>query len=243
VSLILDALRQADAERERGSVPGLHTQAAPALSADVPSRPRARSWHLIVIGILAGLLLVLLWIIIDGEAKRARGAASVAQASLAPVNTTPAAAPQVDAQPAGSAKAAATAVAAAPPAPSAAERATPITQVAEPAPWPQPELRKPAEGARMAGPAARGRTQTAAAAPAEPPVYSRDQLPAEIRASLPTLAFGGSIYSDNPADRSLIINGRIFRENDRLTAELTLEQIRMKSAVLNYRGYRVEVGY
>src|SRR5256885_16464797 len=40
MSYILDALRKADAERERGSVPGLHTQSVPTVSAELPSARR-----------------------------------------------------------------------------------------------------------------------------------------------------------------------------------------------------------
>jgi len=43
------------------------------------------------------------------------------------------------------------------------------------------------------------------------------------------------------SERSLIIDGRIVRENDRLTADLTLEQIRPKSAVLRFKGHRFEI--
>jgi general secretion pathway protein B len=39
----------------------------------------------------------------------------------------------------------------------------------------------------------------------------------------------------------VIINGQLFRENDALTPELTLEEIRRKSVVMRYRGQRFEV--
>jgi len=71
----------------------------------------------------------------------------------------------------------------------------------------------------------------------------RDRLPEEVRAQLPPLAIGGSIYSASPADRSLIIDGRIYRENDRLGADLTLERIGVQSAVLRYKGHRFEIGF
>jgi len=54
-------------------------------------------------------------------------------------------------------------------------------------------------------------------APAEARITSREQLPEDLRAQLPPLAVGGSIYSASAAERSLIIDGRIVRENDRLT--------------------------
>jgi general secretion pathway protein B len=80
-------------------------------------------------------------------------------------------------------------------------------------------------------------------APAEAPVYAREQLPENVRAQLPQLAVGGSIYSSDAASRSVIINGRIYRENDHLTADLLLEQIKLKAAVLKFKGYRFEIEF
>ena len=51
------------------------------------------------------------------------------------------------------------------------------------------------------------------------------------------------MYSQNAASRMLIINGQVFHERDTLAPELTLVQIRLKSAVLDYRGYRYSVSY
>ena len=41
----------------------------------------------------------------------------------------------------------------------------------------------------------------------------------------------------------LILNGQVFHENEQPAAEVTLEQIRLKSAVLRFRGYRYELSY
>jgi general secretion pathway protein B len=57
------------------------------------------------------------------------------------------------------------------------------------------------------------------------------------------MTFGGSMYSANAANRSLIINGQIHRENDLVTPDLSIEQIRVKGAVFRFKGYRVEVPY
>ncbi len=77
--------------------------------------------------------------------------------------------------------------------------------------------------------------------PAEAQVYSRDQLPPDIRAALPQFAIGGSMYSPNPAARSLIVNGQLYRERDRLTPDLVLEEVKLKAAIFSFRGYRFEV--
>ena len=62
------------------------------------------------------------------------------------------------------------------------------------------------------------------------------------RAGLPALAFGGSIYSNTPANRLLIVNGQLLHEGEALGPGVTLEQIRPKAAVINIRGQRFEVG-
>ena len=41
----------------------------------------------------------------------------------------------------------------------------------------------------------------------------------------------------------LIINGQVFHEGDKLAPELVLEQIKLKAAVLRYKGYRYSVSY
>ena len=58
---------------------------------------------------------------------------------------------------------------------------------------------------------------------------------------MPQIAIGGSVYSADPSSRSLIVNGRLYREKARLTQELSLEEIKLRAAIFSFRGYRVEV--
>ena len=69
------------------------------------------------------------------------------------------------------------------------------------------------------------------------------ELPQEVRRTLPTLSVSGAMYSDSPASRMLLINNRVFHEGDQPAAGLVLEEIRLKSAVFNYRGTRYAVSY
>jgi general secretion pathway protein B len=236
VSLILDALRRADSERERGSVPGLHAQPALPLAADAPQRPRAERWQWVAIGLTVGLLASIAWYIFGRDAPPALTEPADLSRSAAP----PAAAV---------APSAASEAPRASPAPAAPPRPGPsdLQVVAEPAPWPMPENRQaaaraPAPAAARERPAA-NTEQPVVSSPSEPPILARDQLPENIRAQLPQLTVGGSIYSSRAADRSVIINGRIFRENDQLTADLALEQIKLKAAVLKFKGYRFEIQF
>jgi len=66
-------------------------------------------------------------------------------------------------------------------------------------------------------------------------------LPEEIRRDLPKLVIGGSSYSGDAASRMVMINGQVFHEGDRLAPDLVLERIRLKSAVLAFKGWRYEV--
>jgi len=228
VSLILDALRKADAERERGSVPSLYSQPVASPSAEVPPKPRVGpNWLWIAIGIAVGLSGAAAWVMVGRDAAPS-GAAVTPAAAPPSASMTPPVAPA----PPGVTPSA-VAVAPMTPSPSAAAPA-----VAEPAPWPQPEERKAAR------PEAKGDAPVRVIGnvpPAEAQVYSRDQLPPDIRAALPQFAIGGSMYSPNPAARSLIVNGQLYREKDRLTPDLVLEEVKLKAAIFSFRGYRFEV--
>jgi general secretion pathway protein B len=74
-------------------------------------------------------------------------------------------------------------------------------------------------------------------------IYAFKDLPDDLRNSLPTLTVGGATYSENAASRMLIINGRLFHEGEKLTPELTLQHIKLRSAVLSFRGVRYSISY
>lgn len=226
MSLILDALRKADSERERGSVPGLHAQPVPALSVEPSPPAQAMHWKWIAVGLAVGVAAALGWYSFGRNAQTQEVAAATAPPLAPPAATVapaPAAAPPPSLAPAAVATTAPSSIDAQP--------------IATPAPWPQPEVRKPAEQ-----PDAKS-TPPADATAAELPVLAREQLPDNVRAALPPLAVGGSIYSTNAANRSLILDGRIYRENEQLTADLALEQIKPKAAVFRFKGYRFEIQY
>jgi general secretion pathway protein B len=118
---------------------------------------------------------------------------------------------------------------------------TDAARPADPAPW------RPSEERREPPPDAKGAAAGSAPAPAggasqaEATVYPIDQLPPNIRGQVPQLVIGGSIYSPSASGRSLIVNGQLYRERERLTPDLTLEEIKLKAAVFSFRGYRFEV--
>ena len=252
MSYILDALRKADAERERGSIPDLHAQ--PVLRGSNAAAPvaSARVW----IGVAAAASVIALgavgWALLTRDAPRDTVAvvSAVAPAAAPAPAPAPAAVSAVPAVPAVAAPQPVTAPAQVPanspsPAPVQPARAPamPATTTRStaadlpPAETPRPVARKPAAAAPAAA------AEPPAATASEPRLYTLAELPDDIRRELPALAIGGAMYSESPASRMLIINGQVFHERDKLSPNLTLVQIKLKSAVLDYRGYRYGISY
>ena len=74
-------------------------------------------------------------------------------------------------------------------------------------------------------------------------IVTLNDLPEAIRREQPKLTIGGAMHSATAANRMLILNGQVFHEGDQITADLVLEQIKLKSAVLVYKGYRYSINY
>jgi general secretion pathway protein B len=91
-------------------------------------------------------------------------------------------------------------------------------------------------GISTPAPAARPVPAPAAAGPA------REAAP-EIPNGLPKVAIAGGVYSQNPAQRMLIVDGKVFHEGAEPVPGLVLEQIRPSSVVLNFRGRRYTVSF
>jgi general secretion pathway protein B len=246
MSYILDALRRADAERERGAVPSLQSQQHTIEDDASPARARSLLW--VVIALALAVLALLAWNFLGGSAPPAR-------APIEGAISTPVPAPLPALQPAPTPPTAAVPAvtpainAAAPtptPTPTPALQPTPTAPPVAAAP---PTARAAVDARRApAAPAAPKRvgaattgTPGAAPATAEPRVHSQAELPEDIRRDLPKLVIGGSSYSGDAASRMVMINGQVFHEGDRLAPDLVLERIRLKSAVLAFKGWRYEV--
>lgn len=99
---------------------------------------------------------------------------------------------------------------------------------------------RPAAAAPRPAPAPKP-VSSPASATADAKLYALAELPPDVRAQLPALAVGGSVYSPAAASRIVILNGQVFREGDQPVDGLSVEQIRLKSTVLAFRGYRIEL--
>lgn len=64
------------------------------------------------------------------------------------------------------------------------------------------------------------------------------QLPMDIQQQIPEMAFSAHVYSSNPQQRSLVINGRFMEEGEQLNDDLTLSEITSGGAIFTFRGYR-----
>lgn len=235
MSYILDALKKADAEREQGQVPGLHTPVAPADSMLGGPAHSPLTW---VVG--AGVLIVLLALGALAWWPHSMGVPVPAPATVATTTTSESVTPAV-----------------------VNPVAAPAPATPEPPTAPAPVTTKvplPAEPPAVAAPVrttARPAAEVVAAAPPTPraPIHvdpaptasnkvpTLAELPEDVRRSLPQLAVSGAMYSDNPANRMLLVNNRVFHEGDQPVAGLVLEEIRLKSAVFRYQGTRYAVSY
>lgn len=235
MSYILDALRRADSERGRGAVPGIHSPPPPPTDDD--PKPRQSGQSHVLVGVIVVLLLalagLLAWQWMGGKPP----APVVAQ-------TTPVTQPAPEPLPE-------------PMVPAAPAMAPVTEQPAAPVPAPAPPPQQPQAPMAAApvlsvpprtAPASRAPATTTPPAPAptaeaDTRIYTLGELPANIQRELPKLVIGGAMYSETPANRMLIINSQVFHEGDKLTPDLLLQEIRLKSAVLKYKGYRYGVSY
>ena len=244
MSYILKALQRAEAERNRGATPGLNTPVLPAVAEPASEPRRALPWALA--GGAAMGCAALAWWLWPTEPQREAAAPVAAVPTPAPAPAPVSAAPAPVAP----------VTQAVPPAPIVA-----APPVATPAPAPvaaaSAPLPRPA-GAMPAQPAATARAtppaQVPAAAPAVPPtpaaanppaaqVVTLAELPPQLRQALPPLNLGGGIYSPEPANRLLIVNGQVMREKAQIAPDLVLESIGPRAAVFKFRQQRFEMKY
>lgn len=227
MSYILDALKRADADRDRqrAAVPDLHAQ-SDAYPFREPAEAGAPRWW------LGGAALALLasagvawWMFGVGDAP-APVPSPVARSASPPAANPATEAPA--AQPSAAPRAAAV------PPPAAAP--TPPPAAALPAAVPSPPPPRTAPSPR---PPQATQPVPPAAPPERVPLYAA--LPPALRSQMPALGVNGSVYSRTRASRIVILNGQVFREGDRPTDGLVVEEIRLKSSVLSFRGTRFEL--
>lgn len=213
MSYILEALKKAQSERQLGSAPTIHAAPIQAAPPKAANSARAPLW----MGLAALALLAIgagaMW------SLRAPAPAPVAVAPVALAQPEPVAAP-------------APAIVLPPPPAPAPLPAAPVKAVPVAAVKPSP----------VAKPAPVVEAVAAAPAPEDALPFARD-LPEPMRSELPKVAFGGYMYSKNPADRLLLIDKVLRHEGEEVAPGLVLEKLLPRAAVMNYRGTRYRVAY
>jgi general secretion pathway protein B len=175
---------------------------------------RARSTKWVTVALVAALAVAGLAV------WWARSPAPVVVAPIAP-EPTPTTAPPIDA-----------------PAPQA-DSALPAQTNAEPLPIlaPKPVVQAPpAKAPATSSPPAQPTNAKATDAPG-PATLPRPPL------GTPALSISGATYSDNPAHRLLIVNGKVVQEGQEAAPGITLEAIGPRSAVFNEGGTRFNINH
>ena len=234
MSYILEALRRADAERQQGQLPGLHS---PFDQAPLRPEPAGRRGPIVAVGLLTVTLAAGLgawWWASPG--RPAESTARAVAAAPALPSRLPASAPTAPAQ----------------------ERSPalpPLPVVVSAAPAPAPVLAAAVEPAAAPPPASTPTPTTAlpdtragqkSTLPLSPPASARAQplteLPEAQRSQLPPLKVGGSVWSDSAPSRFVILDGQVLREGDLIVPGLVLERIDRRSVTLRWRERRLEIG-
>ena len=235
MSIILQALKKADAARDIGSVPTLKAHAAQGLGDDHDADTSRARWPLLVLllGVLALGAAVGIW------ASRSGGSSSSGNVNLA--TSAVVASGSVGGTASGSASGSVE-----PTKPAVVVPATPLP-IAQPAPTivlptvPAVVTAKVMPASTPAPASAPATKVSAATAVAPAPLL--EELSAEQRRGLPAITVNGSIYADKAADRILIINGQVLHEGDLVAPDLTLITVGSKAAVLRFGQLRFTVRY
>lgn len=227
MSYILDALRKADAERERGAVPSIHTQSRrmPDFDDEDPGHARGiPSWAWLVLGLSLAALLAGGWWQFGASSEPAAVAAASSTPPLPALPVTPPVSP---------------------PSLEAPSRAMPVPQRQQSAEGPK-NLPSPPKAVPPRPRAMPPKAAPAVAAAAEKlldqtQVVKFAALNPALKRELPTMTLGGAMYSPDARARMVIINGQVKREGEDVAPGLTVRRIRANTVVFEYKGQLFEM--
>jgi len=238
MSYILDALAKADAERRNGSeAPVAH--ALPRL-AQVRTARRWR-WLLPTAALILAAAVAFVWqqhasldtpaTPSDTTVPQASAPAAVDRAASPATpadSTTPMPAPSTGEAPEAHAA----------PLPILAPKPPPVARPASDAATPPPKLAPSAPPvATLAASPTPEYSANAGASVAPPAALPRPPVGA------PALTISGATYSDNPAHRMLIVNGKVVQEGQEAAPGVRLEAIGPRSAIFNQGGTRFNINH
>jgi general secretion pathway protein B len=270
MSYILDALKKADKERKRGTVPDLATVQAPA-----PLKPRKRSlWpYLVVVALLINAGIFLLWlnpweteetttvakappiVIHESQEKASLLESSEKQTdsttiSSEPVKTTPSKMNPPQEKSPHELQATTT----------SKEQANTHQQQETIAPYAIQEDASPEESSQKLPPEPSAPSTTTPYSPTADTstsdqqrsfpdktfesrfrLYDFKDLPSSVKDNLPDINISVFVYSDDPSSRIVKINGQTMREGQELTDGLKVEKIVPEGVIFHYEDYRFRI--
>jgi general secretion pathway protein B len=220
MSYILDALQRAEAERARGAVPTL--SARPLAGSPPPSRLGTRQrlvlTFAIVFFVVLGVAAAGWWV---WRSAPTRDVVTVVSAPAAPaVQATLPAPPR--AKPIS-------------PPPVVLPNPTPAREVVAVTAPPVPPKTKASVVVKAAEPS------PAVPTPAQAPLLS--ELPEATRRQIPSMAITGAVYSENPAQRLLLVNGQVLSQGSQVAPDLTVVEIHANNSEFNFRGTRFRMAH
>jgi general secretion pathway protein B len=221
MSYVLEALKKAQAQREQGGVPGIHSLQVPYVAVEGKGRSNLKPVLWAIAGLLVVILGLLAWRMGDGL-EAPQDPVSAAQVATGSVSQPPVAVP---------------------PNPVLAVPA----RASEPVANSLPQGESPLAGPAKADVPAAKRTEKAQAnvqsKDVRPKIYAVSELPEGVRRELPILVISGGSYSSNPAQRLIILNNQVFTEKSEPATGVVVERIEQNAVVLRFRDYSYRVRY
>jgi general secretion pathway protein B len=77
----------------------------------------------------------------------------------------------------------------------------------------------------------------------EAPAPLLSELPEATRRQIPAMAISGAVYSTNPAQRLLLVNGQVLTQGSQVAPDLTVVEIRSTHSEFNFRGTRFRMAH
>ena len=224
MSYILDALKKSEQERGHGTAPGIQTTHSSSLNY---YSNRTHWWPYALVFVIAINLAALLYFVLLKDDAPGNKVA-VAQVATTEVQPAPGATVSMTQVPVLQA-------------PARQALDTPPVRMAsiDPAPV-QPE--PAAQLTEMPPATSPDQHSNPVLAQSDFTTVDRDELPYDIQQHIPIMEFSAHVYSSNPMQRSIVINGRFMEEGDNLGSDLVLNEITPEGAVFDFQGYRFHQG-
>jgi general secretion pathway protein B len=218
MSYILDALKKSEQERGRGSAPNVQTLHSSSLNY---RSNKTQLWPYMLLGaVLLNLAALFYFMLAKPDTD------SAARLSQPELPETVIAATPASTQPANRMY------------PAAAAEPVPKTDVTVYKPISLPDSR---DGSAQAASTSL-RSENTSLAQFSGTIPERDELPANVQQHIPMMEFSAHVYSSNPLQRSIVINGRFMEEGDYLASDLFLSEITPKGAIFDFQGHLFHQG-